>query len=328
MLGVRLLGNSKVCIDKFPDPKLKDDEVLVKVTVSAICGSDLGDYRSDNTDKRGTGHEAVGVIEDPGKSTCFKKGDRVGVIAVYGCGRCEQCKEGHFPYCQNLRPLPPFQMQYLNAPDYCCLPLPDDIPDETAIVVTGCGIGVAYHASKRLNAGENDTVLVVGAGPIGLSAVIVLKYLGAKVISADLNPYRLKLAKEIGADYTIEVGKEDAKAKVKEVNSGRLANKAFHAATTKEALKLAVDCTGPRRDIVLVGGGERTIDFFNSALSRDGGIYHSWHFHVGDYEEMLKITLSEPVSKLVTHRLSYQEAETAFQTFVSGNAGKVILLWE
>ncbi|MBM4050879.1 MAG: hypothetical protein FJ279_37770, partial [Planctomycetes bacterium] len=186
MKAVQYLGNGKVTVKDYPDPKADGNKVLIQVKTSGICGSELHAYRGPKEHASNGGHEVAGVVLDAGTSKKVKAGDRVGVHAVWGCGNCRWCAQGQYTYCDTRSGLGGAHAELITAPDHCCLKLPDDVPDDVGVLLSGDGLGVPYHVSRRLGTRPRDFVLVIGAGPIGLGNILVQSYLGAEVIACDV----------------------------------------------------------------------------------------------------------------------------------------------
>ena len=241
MLGVQLLGNETVTVKKYPEPtRNNENDLLIQVKASGICGSEMHGYRSPTPHASNGGHEVAGEVIDAGQSTKFKVGDHVGVHAVWGCGDCRWCGVGKYTYCNNrIGGGSGTHAERLAAPDHVCLKLPEDIPFDVGVLLTGDGFGVPYHVSQRLDTKGGDFVCVLGAGPVGLGNTIVQSFLGAEVIVIDINDYRLSLAKAAGAAHTVNSKKTDPLEAITEITHGMLVDKCIEAAGRPETLKLA-----------------------------------------------------------------------------------------
>jgi threonine dehydrogenase-like Zn-dependent dehydrogenase len=208
-----------------------------------------------------------------------------------------------------------------------CLPLPDDLDDDTAIAVFGCGIGVAYHGSRRLGVQAGETILVVGAGPIGLSAVLVLNRLGARAVVADVNPYRRELARALGAAACLAADDPQFSDALRAANDGRLADRAFLASGNPAACALALASIEPEGSVATVGGvGEFPLNTFGHLSVRDRALIGSWHYHRSEFDPLVEMTRNGlPAAKIITHRFPLEEAPEAYRLFAAGEAGKTLL---
>jgi len=205
MKAVRLLGNCELEIRQVPEPTLRPGWVVVKMRASAICGSDLhGLYEAPSAATHTPGHEFVGEVVEAGSDSRLRQGARVAVYAMVGCWECEFCRKGAIPLCPQVNclgfDLDGGDAEFALVPEQCCLPLPDDVSDEVA-TLAGDVIGVSWQQLRQVGARAQELVVVSGLGPMGLGAVVVAKYLGCQVVGVDTNPYRVELARELGADF-------------------------------------------------------------------------------------------------------------------------------
>ena len=213
-------GPRDVRIEKVPDPALKSPtDAIVRITRAAICGSDLHSYHGNQQVMPGfvLGHEGVGVIEEVGKGvTHLKKGQRVVVAGAVACGDCFFCRRGQvaqcivsgaavFGYGRNFAgtfgDIGGEQAEAVTVPlaDYTCFPLPDAITDDAAVFLADI-LPTGYFGAINGNIKPGDIVAVFGCGPVGLCAIIASQLFGpAEVIAVDSFPYRLELARKLGA---------------------------------------------------------------------------------------------------------------------------------
>ena len=331
MKAMLFKGEREVEIGDIPEPEPQEGDALIQVKAMGVCGSEMGSYRGPKKEKpTPTGHEAAGIIEDPRGNSNLKEGDRVVVLAVGGCGECEYCKNGHMAYCEDVRTMGPSHCEKVAFSALCCLPIPDSMGFPLAVAVGGCGLGVGYHGVMRLSVRPDDFVVVMGVGPIGLSATLVLNQLGAKVAAVDVVPYRLDLAEKLGADFLINATNLDVEAAILEANNGKRPTRAVLATSNHKATFAALETLGPGGRMVTLGGvREWPLNVFRNLAVRDRALLGSWHYHHQDYSKMMHIVESgAPVDQLVTHVFSFDEAAEAYKTFDSGESGKVVLSFE
>src|SRR5829696_1613042 len=216
-------GPGQKAWETVPDPAIQEPtDVIVRIDSSTICGTDLHILKGDVPEvKPGTilGHEAVGTVVEVGSSvTTVAEGDRVLVSCITSCGRCRFCKEGHYGLCMGGggwifgHLIDGLQAEYARVPfaDTSVYKIPDGLSDEQVLFLADilptafeCGI-----LNGRVEPG--DTVAIVGAGPIGLAAIMTAKlFTPAKIVAIDLADARLEKALEFGADVTINNGSED-----------------------------------------------------------------------------------------------------------------------
>ena len=327
MLGVQLLGNEKVIVKEYPEPTYDEHKILIQIKVSGICGSEMHAYRSSSSHAFNGGHEVAGMVIDAGKSTRFQVGDHVGVHAVWGCGDCRWCAVGQYTFCDNHTGCPGTHAERIASPEHVCLKLPEDIPFDVGVLLTGDGFGVPYHVSRRLNSKGGDFVCILGAGPVGLGNTIVQSFLGAEVIVLDINDYRLSLAESVGAAHTINSQKIDPVEAITEITGGMFADKCIEAAGRAETLKLALKLVSKGGMVMAVGEqGDVPISPSRDLIRRDITLMGSWFYHYSEYPAMLDLyRRGLPIDRMITDHFPLVDAQAAFSKFANGQAGKTML---
>ncbi len=260
MKGTVFHGPHDVRVERVDDPELKTPaDALVRITRAGICGSDLHFYEGLLPIAPGfvLGHEGVGVIEEVGAGVVrLKKGDRVVVSGVVACGRCYFCRRGQPSQCAEsgsavfgygassagkLGWLGGEQSEAVRVPfaDYTCFPLPDAIDDDAAVFLADI-LPTGFFGALNGNIRPGDTVAIFGCGPVGLCAVICAKLFGpAQVIAVDSIPYRLELARKLGATAVNREGGSALQAIV-ELTDGRGADVTIEAVGNESALTAAL----------------------------------------------------------------------------------------
>lgn len=204
----------QIGIEERPLPKLGAKDVLVKIAAVGVCGSDVHYYEHGRIGSKKVeyplvlGHESSGMVVDVGDEvTKVKAGDRVAIEPGVACFTCEYCKLGKYNLCPSVRFLasPPVDgafAEYIIHPEHFLYPIPDHLSFEESTLVEPLSVGI--HACRRAGIKLGDTVLISGLGPIGLTALIAVKAFGAKqIIVSDIEPFRLKLAEQLGATHII-----------------------------------------------------------------------------------------------------------------------------
>lgn len=249
----------------WPDPAIADDEVLIRVKAVGICGSDV--HGMDGSTGRRIppiimGHEAAGIIEDKGKNVrTWKKGDRVTFDStIYPLDDWYTLK-GLYNLSDNRMVLGVSPKEYrrhgafaefVNVPQHILYRLPDEVSFTQAAMVEP--VAVAAHAVELSSPGWNDSVAVIGSGMIGLFLIQVLRSKGCgKIIAADKDPVKLKLAVQLGADYAFDPQKQDIKDEILSLTSGRGADMVFEAVGTEDTVSTAVECVRKGGTVTLVG---------------------------------------------------------------------------
>jgi len=253
--------------EEVPDPKIEEPtDALVRIDTSTICGTDLHILKGDVPEvKPGTilGHEAVGTVIETGSAvTTLQAGDRVLISCITSCGRCRFCKEARYGLCTGGggwifgHLIDGLQAEYARVPfaDTSVYKIPDELTDEDVlfladILPTSFEVGV-------LNGGvqPGDTVAIVGAGPIGLAAVLTAKlFTPGRIVAIDPAQPRLEKALELGADVAIDNSTEDAVERVMELTDGLGADVAIEAVGIPETFELCTDIVRPGGHVANVG---------------------------------------------------------------------------
>lgn len=260
-------GPGRKAWEDVPDAAVKDDtDAVVRVETVTICGTDLHILKGDTPeviDGRILGHEAVGTIVKAGSGVkTFKEGDRVLVSCVSACGHCRFCREGRFGQCLGGGGwilgymINGTQAQYVRTPfaDTSLYKVPADVSDEEILMLadilpTSYEVGVL---NGRVQPG--DTVAIVGAGPIGLSAVLGARMFSpSHVIAIDLADTRLEAAKAFGADLTVNNGRADAVGFVREITEGLGADVAIEAVGVPPTFELCTELVRPGGRVANIG---------------------------------------------------------------------------
>ena len=253
--------------DTVDDPGIVDPtDIVVRIDTSTICGSDLHILRGDVPETEpGTvlGHEAVGtVVEVGGSVSTLSEGDRVLMSCISACGRCRYCKEGSYSQCLGGggwilgHLIDGLQAEYARVPfaDNSVYRLPDVLSDEQVLFLADI-LPTAYEVGVLNGAVQpGDTVAIVGAGPVGLAAILTAKlYTPGRIISIDLADARLARAEQFGADTTVNNGAEDARAKTMELTDGLGADVAIEAVGVPDTFELAVELIRPGGHVANIG---------------------------------------------------------------------------
>ena len=244
-----------------PEPSAHGDIAKVNLRVIPMC-TEFKSYGAGETTNR-LGHEASGVVVDPGGSNRAHVGDRVVVMPQYGCGVCRYCTSGEHIYCGNQRDVlaetgssygTATFAEFLIKPDWLLLPVPEDISLRHAAMAC-CALGPSFNAIKAMQVSASDTLLVMGCGPVGLGAVINGVARGAPVISVDVNHYRLKLAERLGAVAGIDPTSPTALAEVRALTRGSGVDAIFDSTGVPEAVEFFEQLVHPltRASFVVLG---------------------------------------------------------------------------
>ena len=312
----------------------RPDEVRVAVEAASICGTDVH-LLNDPPGFIGTkgivlGHECVGTVESAGEGVSgLKAGDRVVLEPNVACGYCHYCKTGVPNMCENDVILGVTAdgvfAEYFVVPEKALTKIPQDLPADIAVFAEPVNCVMGAVNKIRLLPGE--TVLVLGAGPIGLYFVMLLKSNGAgKVIVSEPSEYRAKYALECGADVVINPIKEDLSQKVKELTQG------LGADVTVDAVGVlspdAIACTRRAGKIVLFGqNGAVTEKICQNDITRNGLTVYGNYIGLYSMTPTVKMLSSDllPLEKIITHRLPLEDFGKGLEAMRKGEALEVVL---
>jgi threonine dehydrogenase-like Zn-dependent dehydrogenase len=330
MRKLKMCGNSIVEFMDVPDPVPGPGEIIVKTAVTAICGSEMGAYRKTGRDGNG-GHEAAGIVAVLGQGDIpLKAGQRVGVSAVAGCGEpnCPQCSAGRYTWCENRKGYSNMHAEKFVVAANACHVLPDDLPWDAAVLISGDGLGVPYHTSVNIPA-DTKLIAIFGAGPIGLGNILLQKYLGRTIIAVDKSEFRLEQAKQLGAEYLLNPDECDVVREIKKITAGG-ADVCIEAAGRPET---AFNCFAAVRTggTVIFNGEQPAIPLSPSEhfIRRDITAKGCWFYHFREYDQMLDLWRKDlNVTSLISDRCKFADAPQAFKDFSDGKTAKVILEYD
>jgi L-iditol 2-dehydrogenase len=342
MQVARLVEPGRFEMTSLPRPSPDAGEVLVRVEAVSICGSDLGAYVGRHpriVAPAILGHEFAGVVEDLGPGVAgVAVGDRGAVEPTVACGRCRFCLRGNENICPQYRvigeddTLPGAMSGLITVAADHFHPLPPEVTFEEGALVQPLAIGLhAVRDRGRVSPGE--TVLVVGAGPIGLAILLAAKAAGARVLISDTLPYRLEQAMELGADRVVDASNEDVAAVAREETEGYGVDASFEAVggTTDVAFAVAYDATSRGGRVVVLGSFKaptvrlRIGDMKYGEIEIRGSQAHPFSFAdviAGVAEGRI------PAARLITHRFPLSQVGEAFRLLEARDerVQKIVLL--
>lgn len=324
-----------------PDPNVGDDDVLIRVRACGICGSDVQGY----TGKTGRrlpplimGHEAAGVVERVGGNvTDFARGDRVCFDSTVYCNTCPACRQGLFNRCVHRQVLgvsvPEFKRhgafaEFVVVPHWIVAKLPDDMSFVQAALLEPASIGT--HAAHRRPIGDGDTVVVIGAGTIGLFILQAAKLRGARqTVACDLSDFRLDLARRVGADVCINAGNKSLKETIDELTERRSADVTFEAVGFAETFREAVAITKTGGSVVAVGNLAKETEFNLQELVSRELTFTGSYASSGEFRTCIDLIASGriDVGPLVSEVLPLSDGPSAFKRLLDGkeNLLKIVL---
>ena len=318
-------GSSKIAVVDVPQPQPGPGEVLVKIIVSALCGSEMGTYRKDGLSYGNVGHEAAGIVEELGSGvTDLRCGQRVGLSAIVGCGQCGECQHGRYTWCDQRNFIGNMHAEYIAVPAMACQHIPDDVPWDVATLIACDGLGVPYHTSTKLRHLDAKTIAVFGLGPVGLATILLQKYLGKTVVGVDRSHVRLDLAKKMGATVIAADEGVDVPAAIRDLTGGRGADICIEAAGVPATVR-ACFASVRKGGTVVFNGEQPAVELSPSEdfIRRDITALGSWYYHFCEFPEMLALYRKGlDVGSLVTHRLPITAAPEAYRIMAEGKSGQ------
>jgi L-iditol 2-dehydrogenase len=325
----------------FPDPEMGDDEVLINVKACGICGSDVHGF----TGKTGRripplimGHEAAGVVEETGENVKgFEKGDRVCFDSTVYCNKCQPCRKGLYNRCEKRQVLgvstPEFKRhgafaEYVAVPWWIVSKIPDNMSFTQAALLEPASIGT--HAGNRAPISTNDTVAVIGAGTIGLFILQAARLRGAaRVFVADINEFRLGLAKKLGADKTVNPLKLDLKETIFKETKNRGADVTFEAVGYAQTFLDGVSITKTGGHLVAVGNLERAAEFNLQELVARELTFTGSYASSGEFRDCIDLVASGKINvePLISDVLPLKDGPGAFDRLLKAeeNLLKIVL---
>jgi len=337
VLAAVYYNNSDVRIQDVPKPEIANDEILVKVMASGICGSDVTEWYRVPKAPRILGHEATGLIEKTGKKVAqYKVGDRVFVSHHVPCDKCRYCLRGNHTACETLHTTnyyPGGFAQYIRVPkvnvESGVYKLPFDISYEEGTFIEP--LACAVRGQRVAEVQRDDVLLIIGSGVSGILHLQLAKFKGLKrVVVADINQYRLKMAEKFGANYTIDA-KENLVQELLAINDGRLADQVVVCTGASQAPLVALDCVDKGGAILFFAVPEPTVKVpvpINQFWRNEITMKTSYGAAPNDLVESLAILAQKKlnIEDMITHKLSLRQAAEGFRLMAeAGESLKVIL---
>ncbi|MDQ2943402.1 MAG: alcohol dehydrogenase catalytic domain-containing protein [Candidatus Dormibacteraeota bacterium] len=343
MKAATFQGVGEVKVIEVPKPSInRPDAVLVKVTLGAICGSDLHAYHGRVPMVAGEllGHEFVGVVEEAGSAVKrFKPGDRVVASFYTSCGHCALCRKGWFNQCVNLATfgfgevlggLGGGQAEYIVVPlaDHSMEPIPQGMTDEQAIFV-GDILATGFFAAERAEIKPGDVVAVIGAGPVGLMATMCAQLFGpARVFVVDMVDSRLEMAQGLGG-IPINGSQMHPAEAIARHTDGIGADSSIEAVGAAASVDTAIRCVRGGGTISMVGvPSELTGDFPYYYMWDKALTFRSGRCNVQKYMRPLLDLIAAGRLKpelIISHRMKLGQAEEAYRMFDQREATKIVL---
>jgi len=320
------------------EPQPRENWVLVKVHAAPMCA----EYKQfiAGGQHEYLGHEAAGevvAIAQPGK---LKVGDRVVAMPLSGCGTCTLCLRGDYIYCTQA---PDYvactgspegrgtMAQYILKPDWLLPRIPEGMPYERAALAC-CALGPSFGALEAIGASAYDTVLITGAGPVGLGALLNARYRGARAIVVESVAWRVERARQMGAAAVLDPQSDTVLQAIGDLTDGRGVDCAIDCSGSVAAERLCIEATRRKGVVAFVGECQQELGIRVSPdLIRKGlTLIGSWHYNLADFPRIIQVIEQSPlIELLISHVIPMSEIQSAFELSASQQTAKVILRpWE
>jgi threonine dehydrogenase-like Zn-dependent dehydrogenase len=343
MKALTFRGEGDVKVADVPKPSISNSgDALIRITLGAVCGSDLHILHGHTPMNEGAvlGHEFVGVVEDVGNEVRrFKPGDRVVSSFFTSCGHCALCRKGWFNQCVNKATfghgeyfggLGGGQAEFVVVPqaDHSMEQIPDGISDEQAIFV-GDILATGYFGAERAEIKPGDVVAVIGAGPVGLMAVMCAQLFGpARTFVVDMVDSRLEVAQELGG-IPINARQFHPVEAIEKATGGLGADSSIEAVGLMSAVDTAIHCVRGGGTISMVGVPSAVLGEFpfmrmwlKSLTFRAG--WCNVQAYMRPLLDLIAAGRLQP-EKIISHRMKLDQAEEAYRIFDAREATKIVL---
>jgi L-iditol 2-dehydrogenase len=337
MLAAFYYNNKDVRVEEIPIPRIGDEEVLLKVMASGICGSDVIEWYRVPKAPVVLGHEATGVIDKVGnKVKDVKVGERVFVSHHVPCNHCTYCKRGYHTACHTLHTTnyyPGGFAQYIQVPkinvELGIYKLPDSMSFEEGTFVEP--LACVSRSQRLANLEKDDTLLIIGSGISGILHFQLAKLRGLQnIIVADINHHRLEIAKKFGAHHGIDA-KKNLPENLKLINNGHLANQVIVCTGAAQAAMSALDCVDNGGTIMFFAVPDPSVRLsvpINQFWRNEITIMTSYGAAPNDLQDSLSYlgTGKLNVKEMITHRLSLREAQEGFRLMAEADTSMKVIL--
>jgi 2-desacetyl-2-hydroxyethyl bacteriochlorophyllide A dehydrogenase len=341
MKAVVFLGERKLEIRDYPDPRPGPDDVIVEMKASGMCGTDLHHYRGPKRREDQLvieGHEPCGVVVETGKAVRrleARPGDRVMVHHYDGCRVCHYCRTGWTQMCPSE-----FKViyggdahgghaRYMKVPAHTLVKMPGPLSFKAAAAVS-CGTGTAYGAIKRIALAGDDTVAIFGQGPVGLSCTMFAKAAGARVIALDVAEERLEMARQFGADVVINPLQDEPVKAIRDITRrGEGADKSIECSANPVARRQSIEALR-RWGTACMVGAYGSIEFdVAEVIQRQKTVLGSITFNKNLQDDCAQYVVERglDLDRLFTHDFTLDQADEAYRLFDTQKIGKGVFLF-
>lgn len=334
MRAVVFLGQEDIEVQEYPDPIPKEGEVLIEVEACGICGSDLHAYKTGMyAPGLIIGHEFSGIVKAVGSGvTQFKPGDKVTANSGLGCGQCFLCRSGKENLCEKSFRLGVTEdgamAEMVKVPEASVYQIPDSLPVKEACLAEP--FSVAFHGLDQSQFRPGDRVVVIGAGPIGLCLVQVLRLAGAGAIwVTEPNSFRANLANQLGADLVLNPQKANLFSVLADLTGGVMADIVFECVGLPETVAQAPGLVRRGGQVVILGICDQAVemDFLNT-ITNEVDIQTAYYSKASDFVRTMHFMArgSLKAGPLITSEVPLERAKQSFETLLSSDSSQVKIL--
>ena len=334
MRAVVISNPGEIEIREIPMPEVKEGEALLKVKYVGICGADVASYTGNQpftTYPRIPGHEfSAEIVEIPENDKGLKVGDIVTCNPYFNCGSCYSCERGYVNCCTDNQTMGVQRdgafCEYISMPIERIFKGDGLSPEELALIEP---FSISQHAISRAEIKETDNVLVIGAGPIGLFALIAAKQKCKKIVVADILDNRLELAREYGADAVVNTKNTSLEEFTKEFTNGNGFDVCIEACGAPETFLGCIENAAFAGNIILIGNGKRETAFVHSViLKKELNIHGSRNALNKDFIENISLVKNKKadVMKMVSGVYEKEDAVKAFDALKNNDGTLAKLL--
>ncbi len=342
MKAALMYGPGDIRVEEIARPDCPEGGFILKVTAIGLCGSDIRNLTTDS--RKGQyphiyGHEIVGVVDEVSSAcTKYQIGEQLYIYPVDHCMNCEPCRTGHSEMCENGGDYTNRQGGFADYYAVTCAQVERDsiyrIPEGVSMVRASLGepLSSVYACQENINVTFGDTVVIIGAGPIGCFHSKLAKLRGAqKVIMIEINDRRLELARQFGVDYTINSMKVDPVEEVRRLTNGKGADKVISANPSTKAQAQAIFMAKKTGLIVFFGGvAKGALTELDTNYIHYNGLWIYGHFGANSMQvqKAFELAISDAfeAEKFVTHILPLSKINEGIELTKTGEAIKVVLL--
>ncbi|MGE5494272.1 MAG: zinc-dependent dehydrogenase [Burkholderiales bacterium] len=341
-------GKGNIKVEEVAIPEIQDWEILIKVKITALCGTDVriyknGHFKIKGGEKRVLGHEIAGVVYKVGRAVKgYLPGMKVLISPNIGCGKCEMCIKGNNNLCPDYEAfgisLDGGLQEYMKVPAQAIqagnvIPFPDDMDFEEVVLAEP--LSCCYNAYEALNTKPGETVLIVGAGPIGTLHYKMSRLAGAgKIIVADISDERLDAIAKISNDPIINSSKVDLKKAVMEITHNRGCDVVITACSVPQIQTAALEMAAVCGRIEFFGGlpaGKEFVELNTNLIHyKQLKVLGTTGSNLRHYHKSLNLIISKKieVKSLITNRFGIDDIQNAFDWAIAGKGNKTVIVFD